>query len=187
MENQELEDWFNKFWLIYPNDLAHKKKGSKVAAFKAIKKKKPNASMLTRIWNNTQALIKYDKRCLASGEKVDRWPHCSTYLNQDYFDREIETVQAMHERHEKQKCACGKIAVVPFKEKMVCVNCYRRVSGQDRRIYDHLKSIGMGAKPGESKHDYCMRMRDAVINGYPEMAQLLGKQAAGNQKISNAA
>ena len=187
METAELEEWFNKFWLTYPNDLCHKKKGSRMAALKALKKKKPDQSLLTHIWNNTMALIKYDHRCLNAGEKVDRWPHASTYLNQEYYDREIETVQAMQERKAKEKCSCGSEAMVPFKGQMVCARCYSRLSGHDRQAYEYLKSIGMGANPGESKHDYCMRMKEAVLHGFPEMARLLGKPNAGDQKVSHAA
>lgn len=187
MEQKELEEWFNKFWLTYPNDLSHKKKGSKVAAFKALKKKKPDVKLLTHIWNNTMALIKYDHRCLNAGEKVDRWPHASTYLNQDYYDREIETVQAMEARKEKEKCKCGAEAEVRFKGRLICVKCYRRESGADRQTYEHLKSIGMGIKPGESKHDYCMRMKEAVLHGFPEMVGLLGNKNTGNHHVSNAA
>ena len=81
----EYPDKFIEFWETYPNELAHKKKGIKQKAFEAWEKLKDHDEILRK----TRELIRYDRHCLSLGEKPDRWPHASSYLNGGYYDREI--------------------------------------------------------------------------------------------------
>lgn len=187
MTEQELTDWSDKFWNLYPSDLSHKKKGVRKKAHDAIKKLKFTQAQLDVVWVKTLQLMKYDRKCLQMGDRVDRWPHCSSYINQGYFDREIESTLAMETRIEGKKCACGKEAFNAGKFGWVCGACYNLKTGVDRMHYENLKKVGLGAKPGESKHDYCMRMKDAALNNHPEMAGLIGKGFTRNKPVHEAA
>ena len=95
------DEFFKKLWFSYPRDLCHDKKGSKVAAQNAAKKIKDDYE---RILMNLDALIKHDRK----DPKPDRWPHVSTWLNQAYYDREINErdIQAKIELSECTEEGC---------------------------------------------------------------------------------
>lgn len=96
-ENTELEAFFKKLWFEYPSDLCHNKKGSKVAAKNAAKKLKPKE--YEGILFSLSELIRFDRK----DPKPDRWPHVSTWLNQAYYDRDMD-IQEQRARIELSVC-----------------------------------------------------------------------------------
>ena len=97
-ENTELEAFFKKLWFEYPSDLCHNKKGSKVAAKNAAKKLKPEE--YEGILFSLSELIRFDRK----DPKPDRWPHVSTWLNQAYYDRDID-IQEQRAKIELALCS----------------------------------------------------------------------------------
>jgi hypothetical protein len=93
----ELDDFFEKLWFEYPADLCHGKKGSKVAAKNAAKKLK--ADEYEGILRSMKELIRFDRK----DPKPDRWPHVSTWINQAYYDRDID-VQEQRAKIELAQC-----------------------------------------------------------------------------------
>lgn len=132
---EEFEQWFTSFWWLYPNDLCDKKKGSKFKAKQAAEKlyKKGGIEELVRIKLNTEALIRYDNKEYQRNGRPDRWPHASSYLNQGYYDREIESVSEKHVPI-SSTCFCGQEAIVMGQ----CHTCYYK---NDSRELDRKKML----------------------------------------------
>lgn len=145
---------FDTFWFSYPQDLSHKKKGAKPPAKRAWEKHSEEEQK--RIHANMLALIKYDRHCLQLGEKADRWPHVSTFLNQGYYDREIESVS--EKIVEKAKCKCGQ----PRTHGIHCLKCYWEHDSENREnLKRHAREKGYLKRKDESKEAYYERLRKA--------------------------
>ena len=146
---------FTQFWSIYPNDLAMGKPGSKHKASLAWEKIKPEDQK--EVMLATRELIKHDR----SDIKPDRWPHASTYLNQQYYTRPIESKTEKAVKSSVACGICGADADIPKVRR--CVECYAR---EVDRWAEKRKQICLEIIPiasGESKLDYCLRVKDKLL------------------------
>jgi len=155
----ELETWFETFWSTYPAGLARKRKGVKGVCWKSVQKLNPDKALQDLILGNMRELIRYDLREEKAHGKVDRWPHASTWINQERWTM-LENIGSYSDLNEKiaaKKCACGNEAYTKGK----CNDCYYK---EQDKIYDqginanNIKN-GIGINPGESKPDYYLRCR----------------------------
>lgn len=172
MTDFDLDAWFEKFWWGYGGQkgrLAHGKKGSKFKAKQAAQAilKKGGPQELERILDNMNALIKFDTQELDKGGQPDRWPHASTFLNQGYFDREIDRGEAEEKRQRSNpKCECGADAVAPIGSTLYCNECFIRTHEDCKRhrinMATSLTSMGIDLKadPQELKRQ-CKAWIDA--------------------------
>ena len=156
---------FNEFWLSYPKDLCHNKKGSKFNAQKAWKKLKPEEQ--EQVVFDMKALIRYDRQ----DKDAYRWPMCSTFLNQRYWQREIESTAELRERQKFDLCQCGLEVHGPrFTE---CTDCLlKRVDPWKKRRIQTLKDMGLYVD-GESVSEVIGRCKvRGSVNGSFSLAHL---------------
>lgn len=162
MVKTELQEWFDRVWFSYPKDLTHNKKGAKPPAMKAAEKiyKSGGIEELNRITGNIEALMRYDRAELKSGGKPDRWPHFSTFLNNGYYDREIESYTELKKNQEK--CKCGN----PVDIQELCLKCFEtQPHDWKREMYDRLKAMGLAKRKDETKSEYAKRCRSVFMKG----------------------
>jgi hypothetical protein len=145
----QYSEQFNKFWHLYPTDLAQGKPGSKFKAYQAWEKYSDEEQ--ERIIFDTEALIRHDRR----DSKPDRWPHASTYLNQRYFERPIGTVSDTV-RVVLDTCHCGQEVIGP--KYSVCAK-HLEDHAQRLKMMNILKEIGC-AKPGQSLQELSQSCRE---------------------------
>jgi len=165
-----LEEFFQKMWFSYPNDLCHGKKGSKVAAMNACKKLKENE--FDTVLANIEALKRYDRK----DQKPDRWPHVSTFINQAYYDRDIGSTIELKEKLVLNTCAfVGCDSEVIGERYRNCAKHLPRDSRMDKVIkrakYDAMNKRGLLPIEGEDKSVYAKRCRDSLPK---DMRKLLG-------------
>lgn len=148
-------EFFEAIWWGYPKDLCHNKKGSKFTAQKAAEKIKPQEYQ--RIIDNMKALIRYDN----NDPKPDRWPHVSTWLNQGYYDREIDSGE-QRQRIELSTCSvknCDNEVHGPRFSR--CTDHYL-TKETDRWYQRRLEAgieLGLLPKQGESRSEWVQRCR----------------------------
>ncbi len=176
MEKAELQEWFDRVWFKYPKDLSHNKKGAKPPALKASEKiyKAQGIEELNRIERNIEALINYDRKELKAGGRPDRWPHFSTFLNQGYYDREIESHAELQEKIERQHCQCGKESVISGK----CSRCYTKSIGDKSQMpisihKEQLDSLNLGRLPGETTAEWGKRCREYSLKKHPDIVKIV--------------
>lgn len=176
-DDKELGEWFDRIWLKYPNDLCHKKKGARKPAQDAARKIHKAGGMpeLERIERNLDALVRYDRRDHGKGEKVDRWPHLSTWLNQGYYDREIEAQP--NTPRPRKNCGCGEPSTVGNK----CPRCYVRALGDKGQqplsiLSARLKQIGLARLDGESDSAWGRRCREYAMRHFKSMTRLVAER-----------
>ena len=121
-------DLFTQFWSAYPKDLCHKRKGGLPVARTSWEKMKNDAGVVMNDDEKQHVLIcmremmRYDRGLLKRGEKVDRWPHASTFLNQERW-RGIEDIRpGDNHGNRPDMCACG----APTGITNQCWDCYKR-------------------------------------------------------------
>lgn len=177
----DLDDWFDRIWFKYPNDLSHKKKGARKTAQAAAEKifKAGGIEELKRIERNMDALIKHDRKEQSAGGKPDRWPYVSSFLNQGYYDREINAEVEQKQRIEV-KCACGEVAVVGDK----CPRCYEKAVGDSSSmplsvLSDRLRLLGLWRNQVESDKDWGRRCRHYAKQHFGQMAKLIPTREPG--------
>lgn len=155
MPDFSLEDWFNEFWSCYPTDLCDKKKGPKPPALRAATKifKKDGEKELKRILDNMRALVKRDRFEKERGGTVYRWPFVSTFLNQGYYDNEIESYSEAPKS--VSLCTCGE------KAQGKCLKCHEKAfCGDWKRMHlENLKSMGLQKRDDETKQEWALRCR----------------------------
>ena len=137
----DFDEWFERFWLYYPNDLCHKIRGSKPAAIKAAKKKVKTQAEADRVMLNTEAWVKYSRheRDKSPRNYTDRWPHVSKFFNQEYYDNEIPSYIQ------------GKDIKI---ESKTCKHCSEPVHGPNYDVCtSHIEAIKIAHKPRQ-KTDY---------------------------------
>jgi hypothetical protein len=170
-----LDDWFSEFWQCYPADLSHKKKGSKSAAMKALKKLNPDEKQLDHIMISMRELMRHCRNELKLTGKTDRWPFVSTWINQERWTM-LEDVSSseLKNRVARKECKCGKEA----KWKDLCWDCYEEANPDPWRELRVKKLHELGlVHGGESKGDVIQSCRSYLIqNG------LLAKTLGGGKK-----
>jgi len=150
-----IEEWFNQvFWPMYPLDLARKKKGPKLVALEAMKKKNPDEKMREMIMNRMRETIRHCRIEKKMGMDTDRWPFASTWINQERWN-DIEDLPSTAEVLSYRKCSCGKDAEIKTK----CWECYSDDKSHDQFLYARLCEIGLGKLKEESRPEYNARCR----------------------------
>jgi len=155
-----VQELFNELWWLYNNHLCHKKKGAKPPALKAFEKiyKSGGEEEVKRIIENTKALIRHDLDELKHGGRPDRWPHVSTYLNQGYYDREIESYEKLKERS-PIICRCGNQSHA----RGLCLDCLLKDDPKEKERLSTLRSSWrrvtelIPRKDGETTAEYARR------------------------------
>lgn len=110
------DEFFKQLWFRYPQDLCHKKKGSKVNAEKACRKLDPDQYQV--ILDHLEALKRYDRK----DPKPDRWPFISSWINSGYYDREIGATAELTEKIKQANCkVCEKPVHGP--NYIYCTDC----------------------------------------------------------------
>lgn len=164
MIDDSLEAWFNEFWLCYPSDLCHKKKGSKANALKIIQRISPDTNMQSRILGNLRELIRFYRLERKAEGKTDRWPMVTTWLNGECWENitDIQSYSDMNEKIEGRKCKCGGDTDIGNE----CWSCWdsNKRHKYDDELKEQLKSIGLWKTDGESIHEWQMRCRDYCVN-----------------------
>ena len=165
-----LEEWFDtKLWPYY-RSLSHlhdDRPGIKKKAWERVEKMNLTEEDMTHIYDKTLALAKYDMKRRQSNKEVDRWPHLSTYLNQGYFDREIDRYSDLarqdREKEDKESCQCGLPVTHPMGN---CYICYSRLSEKHDPLrtekIEVWKRHGLAQKTGETNNDYRVRMMETA-------------------------
>ena len=151
-----LDEFFEKLWFGYPSDLCHKKPGVKQKAYIAAKKINPD--QYETILKNTEALKRYDRQ----DTKPDRWPHCSTYLNQAYYDRPLGTVMELKQKREAQICSkegCNEEAI--GERFRVCAK-HTEIHENRLNMMKILKDLGI-ARPGQSLQELSAACREYLL------------------------
>ena len=97
---EDIQNWYKVLYRDYPNDLCHGKKGNEIPIKSAMRKKINSQGKFDEIIRNIKALIKYDRL----DNKPDRWPLISTFLNQEYYNRNIGSTAELKEKQEVNKC-----------------------------------------------------------------------------------
>ena len=144
---------FSTFWHKYPKDLCHNKKGSKFTAEKAWNKLKPEEQ--ERCLFDMNALIKYDRQ----DKDAYRWPMCSTFLNQRYWERDIDPVTE-REPQELKKCTeCDQPTIGP--RYSVCAK-HTESHAARLKMMQILKQIGV-ATPGQSLQELSQSCREYLL------------------------
>lgn len=158
---------FERWWTYYRSlkSLTHNIPGIKQKAEKAWDKlglnNDPDAAK--RVYENTLELARYDLKRIEAGDKIDRWPHGSTYLNQGYFEREIDSYDKICESVKRRYCHCGQ--VVSHKETNLCQHHY----SMDRGILmdelrDYYKKNNLKRKQDESRESHIDRMKQVYMD-----------------------
>jgi len=154
-----MEEWFSKFWGLYPTDLCQNKKGPKSVALKSIEKLNPDEKMREKIITNLRELIRYCRLERKADGKTDRWPFASTWINQERWNslEDVDSYSGLQEKIAASKCSCGKDATVTDK----CDACY---FGEADKIYDqgivaNLQACGKGRRDGEGISEYRQRLK----------------------------
>ena len=154
-------DLFTQFWEAYPKDLCHKKKGGMPVARKSWDKLSDDQQQ--HVLTCMREMMRYDRGLIKRGEKVDRWPFASTWLNQERW-RGIEDIQALTDKPViTDKCSCGRPVEIAHK----CAKCYQDTS-QDHKdrmqlLYNELKRIGLGKDQNETKADWIARCKEFAL------------------------
>lgn len=155
----DIEDWFEKdFWPYYRSlkDLHDGNPGVKKTTLTACKKRLIGVS-LERVLRKTKELAIFDIARKKKGEFVPRWPYGSTFINQEYYDREIpEQVKKVVKKQTLcDQPGCMMPAAPPHKQ---CIDCWGKISfkqseGEASGRNELLR------KNGESNQEYITRLR----------------------------
>ena len=167
-ESKAIEDWFNsEFWVLYPNDLSHGKKGPKTVALKSMLKLKPDEEMRQSIINKMRVLIRFAKTEKRCGKDPDRWPFASTFINQERWTA-VEDTAMPSTVIDARKCSvddCSNPVDVGGK----CNGCHDKNNPDqdDWRKWRKEAMIrdGKWIREGESYHDWCMRCKADYLGG----------------------
>lgn len=150
---EALTEWFEIFWQTYPADLSQKKKGAKSVALKSIEKLNPDADLQNKIMTNLRELMRHDRLAAKAGDKVDRWPFASTWINQERWQmlEDITSYTSLNEKIAAKKCQCGKDVQIVDK----CGDCHDEQTGnkkaRDKLLLANLSAIGLARKEGETR------------------------------------
>ena len=149
----EYTEQFNRFWLMYPVNLAQGKPGSKFKAFQAWEKL--SGEEQERVIFDTEALIRYDR----GDSRPDRWPHASTYINQRYFERPIGSVTQQRQTVTETCSECDSLVIGPRYS-----TCEKHLETKQERLNhtQNLKDLGL-LTPGLSLSELASRCRAYLL------------------------
>ena len=98
---EQINEWYKVLYQVYPNDLSHGKKGNEIPIKNAMRKKITSQAKFDEIKLSIQALTRYDRM----DKEPDRWPLISTFLNQEYYNRQIGSTAELKEKQCLKTCS----------------------------------------------------------------------------------
>jgi len=168
-----LDEFFNRLWFSYPEDLCHGKKGAKVPAKNACKKLKPE--QYQTILDNVDALKRYDRK----DQRPDRWPHVSTFINQAYYDRDIGSTVELKERQRLAGCQWNDCQLEVHGSRYIYCTDHQYESTDPWKPFrkQAIKDMGLLPCKGESLKDWGQRCKEYLMKG--DGLKKLVKQQSG--------
>lgn len=157
----DTDAWFEELWQTYPSDLAHKRKGRREAALRAVNKLKPNEDLRSKILVSLRELMRHYRNELKMTGRTDRWPYLSTWINQKGWTEVLEKSASELKAEDTRRCGCGNKAEWTGAGKVLCFECYDKTYGDPNRAARkaELERLGL-VESGDDKAAVINRCRD---------------------------
>lgn len=105
MTDDQYQNWvYQEFWPKYPSEWGVK--GSRAKLVKYVQKKKPSDEERREILLSLDAQIRESRLKKSAGEFI-RWPHASTWYNEERYLDEIESSVSIKERAIDELAICA--------------------------------------------------------------------------------